>query len=312
MSFEHREIRPSSESDLSPQLVAFAATTYFPNFDLNKSFSLADTENIRGNLALSTIQFAQNSGFHVVIADGGSSQEFLDIAGSYGANVFDRGGKGRDQGRRKGIEVSSQISGVKAILRTEPEKLDLVQYTQAVTAPLVANEADIVIPRRLEPAFSHYYPDYMHDSEVRANQKVNRLLQRLGYISDDQYFDFFFGPIALRNDSKVIDTFMERFRFNQFTNMTKQYASPENHSNAQIFPVIKGLISGELRVASVDVDFHYPASQKANEEASVEGTKNIFIEKRRGQRYGILDEVIHAIRYYDDRYERSRLIPLDY
>lgn len=311
MNLERPETHTASETDFHPEAVAFAVTTYYPKFNPNRLFSISDTENVRGNLALSTIRFAKNNGFHVLVADGGSSHQFLDIARSYDANVFDRGGEKRDQGRRKGIEVGSQIPGVKAILRTEPEKFDLVQFTQAITAPLISGEADIVIPKRLEPSFGRFYPDYMHDSEVKANQTINNLLQKLGYMSENQYFDFFFGPIALRNDAKVVATFMERFSFDQFVSMTKKYPSPENHANAQIFPVIKGLISGELKVASVDVNFYYPSNQKANEEAPDEGTKNIFIEKRRGQRYGILDEVIHAIRYYDDRYERTRLVPLD-
>lgn len=310
MSLESREISRSPEVDFSPESVTLAVTTFYPRFDPDRPFAISDTENIRGNLALQTLRFAENSGFLVIVADGGSSQAFLQTAESYGSTVFDRGGEGRDQGRRRGIEVGSKIEGVKAILRIEPEKFDLVQFTQAIAAPLISGEADIVIPRRLEPSFGIFYPDYMHDSEVKANQKINKLLQKLGYTSEEQYFDFFFGPIALRNDPKVVAAFMERFSFNQFQSMTKKYPSPENHSNAQIFPVIKGLITGEFNIESVDVDFHYPSLQRANELAPDENTKAGFIEKRRGQKYGIVDEVIHAIRYYSDQYERSRLIPL--
>lgn len=218
----------------------------------------------------------------------------------------------RDQGRRKGIEVASKIEGVKAILRTEPEKFDLVQFAQDIARPLVLGEAEIVVPRRTEPSFGRFYPDYMHDSEVKANNTINNLLKKLGYLSKSEYIDFFFGPIALRNDPEVIAAFMERFDFEQFESAINKYPSPQNHSNAQIFPVIKGLVRGVLRVKSVDVDFHYPSLQKENELAPDEATKLGFIEKRRGQRYGILDEAIHAIRYYDqERHGGSRLIPLE-
>lgn len=165
--------------------------------------------------------------------------------------------------------------------------------------PILKNEADIVIPKRREEEFQVAYPSYMYESETFANRKYNRILKEFGILSDEaEDLDVYFGPTVIANDPQVVALFMERYKLQEgkgFEGGIRRYAYPDNFSNSQMFAIVKALNSG-LRVMSVEVPFVYPKLQGDNEMIKLEDFQN----KRRAQKWSILDELVLFIRYLKD------------
>ncbi|EKD86460.1 MAG: hypothetical protein ACD_37C00277G0002 [uncultured bacterium] len=305
---EQREQPQSEEIDFSPDSVAITATTLYRGWYEGDPRDVSDTDKIRGDLALHTIDLALAKGYRVVVADGPSSQEFKEELARRNILLVPRASEERSEARRQLIEKSSSIPGVKVIIRTEPEKASLVESCiPQLVLPILKGEADIVVPKRNPSLFEQTYPNYMHSSEVQANRRYNRILREFGFIPDGMTdLDFFFGPAVLKNDPQIIELFLKKYKLHlkrETTIGVRKYISPDDFSNSQIFAVVEAMSKG-VRVKSVEIPFVYPDAQRENEMIDYQG----FSEKRKKQKWGILDELVLFIRYLNDPNDPKNII----
>ncbi|MBI3985212.1 MAG: hypothetical protein HY344_04760 [Candidatus Levybacteria bacterium] len=293
------KVTPIKEMKLDPRSIVIAATTKYPNWYKGESLDLSNTDKVRGDLAIQSIDAAIKHGYAVVINDGESSSEFKEELAKRGIIVLERSGKSRAAARRQLIEYSSQIPQAKVIVRTEPEKVSLVDdCTPQLVEPILRGEADIIVPKRQRDLFSSSYPDYMYESEMDANKKYNDILHEFELLPQEEELDIFFGPTVCKNDPEIIKLFLERYELRlktPYASGVGKYVSPDDFSNSQMFAIVKALRLG-LKVKVVKVPFIYPKIQKENEEID----RDSFVEKRKKQKWGILDELVLYIRYLDN------------
>ncbi|MDP2684887.1 MAG: hypothetical protein Q8P20_07690 [bacterium] len=291
--------RPEGEVRVRPESIAVVELTLYPSWYPDSTQSIGDTDKIRGDLALQSIAAGQANGYRIVVADGDSSTAFKEELAKYTAITYvGRQEETRGAGRRQGFLVASAIDGVEVIIRTEPEKVSIVsEYAPQITLPILEGKADIVVPKRNPNLHQSTYPLYQWESEVSANKKYNDLLHKTGLLPEDQSLDMFFGPIAFRNVPEILELFLEKYEFTLPSSIgIRKFVEPENWSDGYFFSVVKALHQG-LKVVSVEVDFKYPEKQRQNEETTAQGAIDEFVAKRAQQKWGLLDELIHFIRY---------------
>lgn len=279
---------------VQPSLVAFAVITYYPKWHLGRVRSVADTDKIRGDLALEFLRKATELGYQVVVVDGKSSKSFRRELKKF-PNVKSTGRNGfkRSPAKRRAFKIASQLPDIKVIIATEAEKISLIDCVPEIIKPILGGKADIVIPGREDKLFKETYPDYMYNSEVEGNKLYLEKLAEHGFIADPR-LDLFFGPRAFANNPKVLGLFLKKsFSGLKSRPSDKQYFDPEEYANAQFFPIVYAY-QKKLRVMPVEVPFVYPKIQKDNE---MRGAKNYFEEKRKAQRLGILLELMHLLNY---------------
>lgn len=229
----------------------------------------ADTDGIRGDLAIECLSKALESEVRVVAADGGSSPDFLSALEKFKneglLTLVTSSISGRVPQRRNAFETAASLPGSKAIIYIQPEKVSLIDHLAEISRPILDGSADIVVPKRNPELFRESYPSYMRDSEIRVNKTYDWLMQRAGLMRKDQSFDWFFGPVVFKNDPKITSLFLETY---QLTDPIKSRiganSNPEMNSGSHYFPIIKALFN-KLRVQSVEVPFVYPKAQRDNE-----------------------------------------------
>lgn len=263
--------------------------------------NIDDTDGIRGDLGLKTIERATNMGVRIVACDGGSSPDFLSRLEGFrdrGFILVTSGIAGRAPQRRRAFEAATLLSNAQATAYMQPEKGSdeegsLLDYLDEITNPILNGSADIVIPARNPELFKQTYPDYMYESEVRVNHTYNRLMQRYGLMPKDVNFDWFFGPVVFKNDPEIVALFMKQYQM-EVEIRTRLGASPnpEFHSGSHYFPLIEALFQ-QKRVVSVEIPFEYPSTQKANEEAPA--SRNAFHQRRLLDASAYLTEAIHLL-----------------
>jgi len=284
---------------LKPKSIAVIELTLYPNWYPGKVKSIGDTDKVRGNLALQSINWGIKRGYRMVISDAGSSPTFQKELSKFSQIIFlKRQGETRAAGRRQGILAASVIKGVKVILRTEPEKVSIVKdCIPQISSPILRGKTDIVAPKRNPILFHQTYPKYMWQSEIAGNKNYNNLLHKFNLLPKNQSFDAFFGPIAFSNRPEILQLFLEKYTVirHPFSKIGK-YVNPEEWSNNYLFPVIKALYQG-LKVMSKEINFRYPKEQKLNEETIDNGSLSKFMTKRKEQRLGFIEELICFIKY---------------
>lgn len=274
--------------------IAFAAITFYPKWHKGEVRSIADTDKIRGDLALEFIRKATDKKFRVVIVDGKSSKSFkTELKKFPNIRFTGRNGFKRSPAKRKAFKIASKLPDVKVIIATEAEKVSIIDSALNIAKPIIEDKADIVIPRRNEKLFKETFPDYMFESETEGNRLYISQLENHGIKVPDN-LDLFFGPRAFANNPKVLNLFYKK-SFPELTDEKnlKQYFDPEEYANAQFFPVVYALKKG-FKVADVEIPFKYPETQKANE---TQGAREFFEEKRKAQKMGILLELMHLLNY---------------
>lgn len=277
--------------------IAITTITYYPNWYRGKLRSIKHTDKIRGDLALEFVRKAKEKGYQVVISDGKSARTFRkELRSVDGIHILRRLSAKRSVGRRIVLKKASKLEGVKIIIMSEPEKLSLLDSVEEIVEPLLGNTADIIIPKREEKLFAQTYPDYQYESEQEANDLYNEELRSHNLLGkDDENLDMFFGPRAFKNTSAILSLFMRKYHLQIGKLSLHEFFDVEQYSNTLYFPIELALKKG-LRVKSVTVPFRYPELQKRNE---IEGTLELFMEKRKAQKVGILIDLIHFISYLD-------------
>lgn len=286
--------------EFDPKSIAVAVITYYPKWYKGKLRSIKHTDKVRGDLALEFFGLASQLGYQVVCVDGKSSKTFKrELAKITGIKIVKRKSNASGPSKRWAIRVAAELAGVRVIVLSEPEKVSLLHSIDKIVAPILRNEADIVVPKRQAKLFKATYPDYMYESEIEGNSIFNEALLTHGLITRDmEELDTFFGPRAFRNSPVIISYFMRKFIFTPKNgSFTHPFFDPEAYSNVAFFPVIYALQKG-LKVKSVEVPFSYPLLQKENE---VVGAKKAFVHKRTMQRLGILVNLMHFLSYLEKR-----------
>jgi hypothetical protein len=274
-----------------PNSVGIVASTYFPKWYRGKLRSIKHTDKIRGDLVLESAGRSEKLGYRMVLVDAGSSKTFVkDISAINGILVAKRRSKKRSPSKRAGIKILSSLTGIKAIVITEGEKVSLISdCISQIVEPVISGTADIVIPKREQSLFKSSYPEYMFESETEGNRLYNEILKENNLLnSKSENLDMFFGPRAFRNERKIVSIFMKKYSI-----LSSEYFDSEEWSDAQFFPIVLAL-KKKFEVKSVTIPFSYPRRQKENEEACA---KDIFVEKRRAQKMGLIIELLRFINY---------------
>src|SRR3989344_784863 len=258
---------------MRPDSVAVTGITFYPNWYRGSLRSIGDADKVRGDLALDSIAAGIRNGYRMVVADGASSSAFKDeLSQLAGLTLVERRGMERAEGRRQGYVVASGINGVEAIIKTELEKLQVVQRDiPELVSPIIRQDAVIVVGKRNPTLHQQTYPEYQWESEVEANARFNELLHQTGLLHQGESLDMFFGPVAFANRPDILGLFLEKYQFTLPSDSgIRKYVNPEDWSDGYFFSIVKALHQG-LNVQSVEVDFHYPDLQRRNEETSDKG-----------------------------------------
>lgn len=285
---------------IDPRSIAIVTTTSYPKWYRGKLRSVKDTNKIRGDLAIEFAKSASKNGYQLVVADWQSPRTFRKELSSFSNLILiRRRSPKRSPSKRQALSKATKFPGVRAIIISEPEKTSLVKESvPLIVTPILNGEADIVVPKRDDKLFKETYPPYQYESEVEGNRTYNEELRshKLINISDND-FDMFFGPRAFSNDRKIVSLFMRRYRFSiAHASFPSWYFDAEELSNTNFFPIVSALRKG-LKVKSIEIPFSYPKIQKENEEI---GQKNLFFEKRKAQRIGLIVELLHFVAYLEN------------
>src|SRR3989344_767514 len=269
-----------------PKSVAIIVNTSYPKWYKGKLRSIRHLDKVRGDLALEFVRHAKELGYQAVIVDGKSSKTFYkELSGIEQIRVIRRRAARRSPNKRIGIKIASKIFGIKVIVSSEPEKLSILDSVSLIVRPILEGQAEIVVPKRDTKLFESTHPRYMYESETEANKLYNEILRTSDLLkAGSPDLDMFFGPRAFSNDSRIMSLFMKKYHI-----LSSEYFDSEEWSNTLYFPIVLALKKG-LRVKNVVVPFSYPKIQKENEEKLA---KDVFFEKRKAQRLGLLVELLH-------------------
>jgi hypothetical protein len=287
-----------------PSEIAIVMATYYPGWYRGKLRSIKHTEKVRGDIALDTISDAVKKGFHVVVADGTIGHSFRkELAKIEGLHTIKRLSYKSGPSKRRAIRFASKLTGVKAIVLTEPEKRSIVSdCIFVIVETIMKGEADVVVPRRNEEMFKSTYPAYQYESETEGNYWYNELLRRNRLLKkEDADLDMFFGPRAFTNKPHVVSLFTRSYRLIvDNTSFEKSLFDIEAYSSVLYFPILLGFRK-KLKIHGVTVPFRYPKLQKMNEE---KGAREQFQLKRKNQKLGIVVELLHFMHYLDRYYKK--------
>lgn len=291
---------------IDPASIAIATNTLYPSWYEGSLKRIEDTDKVRGDLALRFFKTSCDLGYKTVVVDGNSSSAFLFALSSIkDLKIISRGKIKRSPARREAIEICSRLSGVRAIVLTEPEKTSfLTDCLSAAVKPVLERETDIVLPKRDSGLFVASYPNFQYESELEANILFEELLRSHGlFPSGEKDLDMIFGPRVFRNDQKIVDCFMQKFSFkNTYLAVVDEYFDPEQIPATLFFPIVFAQ-KKNLRIKTVTVPFRYPVLQKKNEEAMKIA---LFLKKRRDQYIGTTVSLMHLIGFLEG-YSGSRI-----
>lgn len=282
--------------------IAVATGTFYPNWNQENPEGEITSDNLRGDLAVQSIDSAINQGFSVSVVDGGSSDSFIQLLKARKINFETQavqGGQG--PARRQALEMAERGSGVKVICQTEPEKVSIVaDCLQIAAQPILRGEADIVVPKRKLESFATY-PEHQARQEQNANALYNKILRSRGLLQDGEPdIDFWIGVRVFANQPEVTDLFKGQEKFSPNQNPVQQKVRVDMYSNPLFYPIVEALYRG-LRVKSVVVPYVHPKAQTELEAGNEE-----FDRKRDTQRRTIVTELIHLVRKKEDS-PKSRL-----
>lgn len=292
-------------SHIDPSEVAIIGIVYEPKWYAGRLKSIKHIEKIRGDLILYSLRYASSVGYKISIVDGGSTKTFQkEIKKINGVNIVFSKIHKRSPNRRRAVLEGSRIPGVKAIVMTEIEKVTFItDCIEKSVKPILAGEADIVVPKREDKLFKKTYPLYMYESESEGNLLYNEGLRSVGLLSSHQEdLDVFFGTRVFKNEKKMLKQIFSHYEAHMFDSLiAHNLFDLEEYSNGQFFPVVKALEKG-YKVISVTVPFHYPEKQKENED---NGERERFIYKRRFQKLTIIIELMHFLGHINRKKTRA-------
>lgn len=209
---------------------------------------------------------------HPVLVVDGSPDQLVRAALSHSlcVRVIPQVESGMGGSRRQGFAAWKGIWGPShAVLWTEPEKADMVRHIPALFAPIEAGEADIVLPARTDVGFASY-PAAQATSEKAANAVFAEVTGK--------ELDVMVGPVMVRGEMMPIFATCNPIQYGASDTYIQQIALMEAmHQGA--------------RVASIPIDFFYPAAQRHEEETTL---AEAMLVKRQRQ-FDDLTNGFHAV-----------------
>lgn len=196
-------------------------------------------DQLRGELAVTSIRTAVDSGYEMVVVDEGSPDELLKRMETAGAKLFvsEKAGFGPSirQAIREAMKINREI-----IAHTQPEKNEYVLEIAKTALPIIEGRAEMVIPKRRSMAS---YPSFQQQAESLGNLFWKELT--------GVELDMWFGG---RTWQKSISEY--------FLGYDGRYG---DKWDSIYIPVMDAIFDGK-RVIGRKVDFTYPARQKETED----------------------------------------------
>lgn len=255
--------------------ISLATATFYPSWPFDRS------DQVRGDLAIETLQEIKKMGLPLSISDGGSSESFLSKISSLEYKVYIQKNHGLSAARRQALTQASLKKNTLAIGLFELEKVSFIKdcFIQSVQ-PILEHNADLVVPKRDEKSFLSY-PDYQAASEKHLNSTLSSMmintLKKNGKPIPPGIFDidFLFGPKVILNKPHILGLFLDKYTGKNLSDEKKFQC--EIWANALFFPLIVALYKG-LKVVSIPVSYLHPTSQTL-----LESNNPLFIRKREYQ-----------------------------
>lgn len=232
----------------------------------------ADTSDVRYSLALELCKLAAAKQLLTVVVDDSPDHQTIrtsfEGAGESYVKVFQQDSTtyhGKGGALRQAIQLATVLVGNSEdkasnsiICFAEPEKVDIMNHMQQIVEPILAENADIVVPMRCDELFRKTYPIEQYHSESFANLHFNSLAQQFEEFQtpDAKQIDWLFGPFAFR--ATLADAWLKY----------------EGTSwDAQMAPYVRAVRHQKKRIASVTINFLHPLQMKEQEEGDTRWTK---------------------------------------
>lgn len=289
MSETTTELTKPLEAESDRPSVVVGSSTFYKNWYPGDIITEADTDKIRGDLAIESLGKAVSNGYRVIDIDGGSSEDFKIALSEKGVQVVDQKEAGYSASRRQGNALALEYNP-KAVFSVEPEKPSLMDSIDLLAQPILDGKADIVFAKRDQAAFDTY-PPVQSGFEQEANKLANDILRKHRLLPEDSPdLDWWMGSRMIKNDPEVLDLFEKKYDFRKFDGLIDKTINLELWPNSLYLPVVAALAKG-LRVVSVPVHYVHPLFMKESET----GVKE-FDRKREVQFKGIIIAMIEAVR----------------
>jgi hypothetical protein len=206
-------------------------------FTATKHRTASEVDRVRYELVIKMAREAVELGYSLSIADGNSSDEFLQALEKTGATVQLHDNQSMGYRRRKACEIA-YATGRPFIGWLEPEKAGYPQFAHLISQPLL-EDADMVIAGRQS---LESYPRLQQQTEDLMNQFLSKLTRLEA--------DWAFAPMT--------------WRWNE-SNLFLLYDGHHGDTWDSVFiPKIDAIKSG-LKVVTINVDYQYPEEQYAAE-----------------------------------------------
>lgn len=257
------ELELHPEHEVNPKSIGIATGTLYPDWQPGKVVN--SISQVRGNIAINFIKEVIDTGYQLVVVDGGSSDEFKLQLAELGVAVQSEQQKGMSPSRRQALREISSLPGVEVVCWSEPEKVSFIHDCMLQSAiPILTGTADLVIAKRDKEGLSTY-PDYQIHFESKTNRAWNRILRARHLLpSNSDDFDFCFGPRLFKNTPPIRELFMKAFSYSQRSLALDKVINPELWPDVSLLPIVSALYEG-LRVVSVTVPYRHSREQTRTE-----------------------------------------------
>jgi len=229
------------------------------------------SSRLRQSFALQLFEKAKENDIKIVVSDGGSNADFLEMAASYPNVTILQEPEGSTMGSSRRFALEQALDDAKndpehIFMWLEPEKIELADPTilTMLTQPIREGTADIVVPSRKN---LDTLPKQQAWIETRANERASNIMKGK---APNELVDRTEPPLDLWFGPKVFNA--------QGAQYFAQYQGDLDKWDATIKPVLNAHKDG-LRITNVPIDFNYPPSQSEYENG------NIDFQRKRMQQY---------------------------
>jgi hypothetical protein len=221
---------------IAPSAAVVVTTTYYPD-------PADPVQQVRAELASDAISNLRIKGFPVVVVDGGTHPDLIDVRDLMEAGATVEVGHSRDMvvTRQQAVRTALLTEpSAEFVVWMEPEK-DLAFLLSEWIDRMIRERASVLVPMRRSVAS---YPLFMQQHERRANEAIS------GLFGCDMG-DHLFGP-------RIFSTQAAR---RHWLRPYEELGSDIRLWGSIMGPVLSALASGE-RVVGLPVEFTYPESQR--------------------------------------------------
>ena len=268
------ELEPKRPSREAIDSTIIATTTMYPE----KDGQISESDKMRANLALKTIEKATAIGYTIAVLDGGSSESWRTQARNLDAVLVEEdlsaypGHHFMGRGRRQILDFAGNYGNHEVVLWMEPEKHTFILPEIQADSPsgIIAQAvfeglADAVVPRRNDSLQA--YPLQQQVEELLGNVHIMEAMRDFvyerGFLDDPvqtvPYLDLWIGPRAICKDTglQAFLNYHGEIRLNE----EGAEVIHEHDQWESIFAPLWKLMLQRKRVRSVPVDYVHPVEQ---------------------------------------------------